>query len=721
MMDSPKPKGQDKSIEEMIVQIAQLQAKAAELKAGLAGTMQDLATLQEKDLLLEEWISTYQNDMDGKILDIRNCLSIFKEDLSATLSQMDELNSRQREMRKCLELLQIQMANRLPLSQPRGGTKEDSSENGYKGFSSQNIFSIIQNYFASLPDEFSQLSRASTQTSVSENDVDYTGEAIMKTPIWTEGTKRVEEKSIYNRQNQSAAMELLESERVYVSYLSFLLKANIAFNRKEATHIKDQNPFPSSLRFLIQEHLKLLHTLQERLLKCQWQSIVGDVFLKLASKETGFLDHYATYLKELPKCLSAIDAYSCSAREVAGLFEEDVSGGHPSFYTLLLQPVRRIPAYLLLLQNLLEQTDEEHPDYYLLLISIEQFKVFTSKFDSVLQRSEELLLRGGMEVKREEASQSLRSKQKQMEQMHTRCFENWEVESPQHGLRTPCLTPGEKTKHNRPVERSPQDPQELLRGPSPLLPFKRVASSSTTDELFLTGDEANQESLCEDEDSAHAILDLDDCSTTSSNSSIDIAFLYWHGDRTPQACGTGQSRFLSPTRTSLEQYGPLQAVQRKSRSLSGLQLDSSAMETSSSWGQNHHDLLHAKLGRQYSAGTPGCKVRSARPLQKLGAESFTEKVEIWREQSYLESSCSTFSSKAQPMLLNAQDQDDPSWTGEPKWRKTEGKNSPVSFGQRSRKQEQKGGFRSSFKKLFKKKASGEKKAKEELESSLIHV
>lgn len=45
------------------------------------------------------------------------------------------------------------------------------------------------------------------------------------------------------------------------------------------------SPFPSSLRFLIQQHLELLHTLQDRVLKCQWQGIMGDVFMKLASKE----------------------------------------------------------------------------------------------------------------------------------------------------------------------------------------------------------------------------------------------------------------------------------------------------------------------------------------------------------------------------------------------------------------------------------------------------
>lgn len=39
---------------------------------------------------------------------------------------------------------------------------------------------------------------------------------------------------------QRVALELLESERVYVSQLSLLLKANISFNGSEAFSCKDK-------------------------------------------------------------------------------------------------------------------------------------------------------------------------------------------------------------------------------------------------------------------------------------------------------------------------------------------------------------------------------------------------------------------------------------------------------------------------------------------------
>ncbi|KAF3841828.1 hypothetical protein F7725_023779 [Dissostichus mawsoni] len=156
-----------------------------------------------------------------------------------------------------------------------------------------------------------------------------------------------------------------------------LKTANISFNGSEAPTSKDKRPFPSTLRFLIQQHLELLHTLQERVLKCQWQGIMGDVFMRLTSKESDFLDFYVSYLKELPDCVTALAAHSAPP---AG--SED-------------------PEYLLLLQGLLRQTTAEHPDYYLLLVCIQQFRSFTTQYHHLLQHNQELLLlHNRKEVKR---------------------------------------------------------------------------------------------------------------------------------------------------------------------------------------------------------------------------------------------------------------------------------------------------------------------------------
>ena len=51
-------------------------------------------------------------------------------------------------------------------------------------------------------------------------------------------------------------------------------------------------------------------------------------------------------------------------------------------------------------QTLLKQTDAEHPDYYLLLVCIQQFRTFTAQYAHLLQHDEELLLHNRKELKR---------------------------------------------------------------------------------------------------------------------------------------------------------------------------------------------------------------------------------------------------------------------------------------------------------------------------------
>ncbi|POI22535.1 hypothetical protein CIB84_013717, partial [Bambusicola thoracicus] len=43
--------------------------------------------------------------------------------------------------------------------------------------------------------------------------------------------------------------------------------------------------FPNSLRYLVQQHVDLLHALQERVLSWPRQGILGDIFLKLTNDE----------------------------------------------------------------------------------------------------------------------------------------------------------------------------------------------------------------------------------------------------------------------------------------------------------------------------------------------------------------------------------------------------------------------------------------------------
>ncbi|KAI3362781.1 hypothetical protein L3Q82_001834 [Scortum barcoo] len=656
----------EENVEEANLEIAQLQGLVAELREGLHAALTELCELRQRDHGLEEKLQAHQTDVDHKIMSLKNSLNTFKGDVTL--------------------------------------------------------------YFVSSPDK-----------------------------------------------RQRVALELLESERVYVSHLSLLLKANISFNGSEALTSQDKRPFPSSLRFLIQQHLELLHTLQERVLRCQWQGIMGDVFMRLTSKESDFLDFYVSYLKELPDCLSVVSMLSSSSMKSTALLE-----------------------------GLLRQTDAEHPDYYLLLVCIQQFRSFTAQYHHLLQHNQELLLHNRKEAKRsnmkqllktmesgiqannigspypgssamiDHANQVKRTKQRLLEQIQSHRFQDWdrdqEPESHSYDAewpsQLPFFSPDLDPRNHKPTgiqQKQLYNPYHLnafgiaaiiqstnlwLSGlgsipesgssersmscqhhqPSRPADFRQVqpgsALADALGEFLLPPDPPGMESLYEEEGgSFHDGSIFDRCSSASSDSSIDIAFVKCprassaphhamaanvsttrdvFGNGGSQGNGYGKLRnrgCVSPDEAVMmrrNQHRPLQASQRKSKSLNGLQMENTVSGLDGAPLSDHLQRVglgsHAKLERQGSKGSKGCPTPSRKIHSPPGSRVDTDK-----------------QSDDLHGLLSV-DSGFQSWGDESKWRGGTEDNNHTSFSERSRKQE-KGGFRSSFKKLFKKKSSDEKKEK----------
>ncbi|XP_027863310.1 rho guanine nucleotide exchange factor 33 isoform X6 [Xiphophorus couchianus] len=786
------PEDTTEGVEERPQEISEVQGLLVELREGLRAAVAELADLHQRDHVLEEKLQAHQTEVDDKIMGLKNSLNTFKEELNVALFHIRDMSNRQREAQRRMELLQIE-SNKDIIPLPHRSSSRKSSRSDVLALSgeehictpSQSELSVYQSFSPTLPQgESPQRSNTSTQSesvclgkssSMLAATCDQEAQQQQqKSPSWGDKTNNRDQMEISNNQTennkrQRAALELLESERVYVSHLSLLLKANISFNGAEAPTTKDKRPFPSSLRFLIQQHLELLHTLQERVLRCQWQGIMGDVFMRLTSKESDFLDFYVSYLKELPDCLSVVTMLASSSMKSAAFVDRDVLGdeSRPSLYTLLLQPVQRIPEYLLLLQGLLRQTDADHPDYYLLLVCIQQFRSFTAQHHHLLQHNQELLLLNCKEVQSrsnmkqllktveggiqtnisspypgsnailEHANMVKRRKQCLLEQIQSHRFQDWDhSQDPQgrcynaewpsqvpffsHNLdsRNPKQTGLGSIPETEMSERSCQHNQVPTRPAE----FRQVqpgsALADALGEFLLPPDPPGMESLYdEDGVSLHDTSLFDHCSSASSDSSIDIAFVKC--PKVPQGShhavainvptnrdvfgnggspGNGYSKLphrgcVSPdeavTRRNL--HRPLQASQRKSKSLNGLQMENTVSGLDVGPLSDHLQRVglgsHAKLERQGSKGskcsTPSHKVHS--PLGNTDKQS-----------------------PDLHGLLNI-DSGIQSWADESKWRSTTEENNHTPFSERSRKD--KGGFRSSFKKLFKKKAADEKKEK----------
>nr|XP_057914216.1 rho guanine nucleotide exchange factor 33 [Doryrhamphus excisus] len=696
-IDKDEDTGEDANLE-----VAQLQGLVAELRDGLQRSMVELCEVRQMDRRLEEKLRAHQTDVDDRIMGLKNSLNTFKEELSAAMLHIQYVSSRQREV-----IQQVEQLKQPDSKLHRKNSKSDVLTSPEDERLGQSEVSIIQHYSGESPQR-----SASTQTPPSA-----------KSPVWVQDRNGREDTDSVNENSlrQQAALKLLESERIYVSHLSLLLKANISFNGSEVVAAKDKRPFPSSLRFLIQQHLDLLHTLQDRILRCQWQGIMGDIFMKLTSKESDFLDLYASYLKELPDCLAVITM-------LESFLESDIMGddSNPSLHTLLLQPVQRIPEYLLLLQGLLRQTEANHPDYYLLLVCIQQFRTFSSQYQHLLQHNQELLLHNRKEVKRNHASQAKHSKQRLLEQIQSHRFHDWDRDPETKPYEWPSqlqhYSPDVDSRKRKGLgcipesqvsERScqhhpPSRPSEFCQ----VQPGSALADA--LEEFLLPEDPPGMDGLYEeDRSSLHDVSMFDRCSSASSDSSIDIAFvkcpkspvtpshhaMVTNVSTNRDIFGNGYNKVpnrgcVSPDEAVLMRHNhhrPLQASQRKkSKSLNGLQLDSLAMDGGLLSEQRVGVGSHAKLERQ---GSKGCPTPSRKSHNSPG-----NRKDVAEKQSEDLHGLLGMDAGMQP------------WGEEPTWRVGAEETNHTPFSERSRKQD-KGGFRSSFKKLFKKKGGEDKKDK----------
>ncbi|RXN29791.1 rho guanine nucleotide exchange factor 33-like protein [Labeo rohita] len=458
-------------------------------------------------------------------------------------------------------------------------------------------------------------------------------------------------------------------------------------------------PFPPSLRFLIQQHLELLHLLQERVLKSHWQGIMGDVFLRLTNKESDFLDHYVSYLRDLPECLRVVSLFSSS--KSGSLLESDITADETrqSLHSLLLQPVQRIPEYHMLLQSLLQQTESEHPDYYLLLVSVQQLRTFMAQYSHLLQHNQELLTH----------SHALR------EHTHNMCTH--QQERPSHTrkelsrstVRQLYKVDYEKNYSNTGTQNDPS--RRNKRYPDYETAPYHYDPEIPSPVSFLSDSDSRHKpvsvplrSIPETEGAGSVLSDAlgalfpygaggSRCSSPShsSDSSIDIAFVHCSPSHSPTRQSRSRGRnpggvvyksnrtCVSPDSADIVRPRPLQAVQRKSKSLNGLQMDSI--------DSHAHQMkipAHPRLERQSSGKT---RLRPSSPKHRYEIHTDTEE---------------------QARLVHQKDPRSLVWE-ELKLRGVSDDYDHTPLSERSRKEAK--GFRNSFKKLFKKKSSGDGKEK----------
>uniref|UniRef100_A0A4W3H7W6 DH domain-containing protein n=1 Tax=Callorhinchus milii TaxID=7868 RepID=A0A4W3H7W6_CALMI len=435
-----------------------LQALAAELKAGFTGAMHELNRIQHGDQFVEERIRAFGTEWQEQLKEMKDTFRTFKEELQGAHNQIREMSERQREMKEYIEMLQQEndWIQTKPLAHNR----------------SNHVFQMIILCFNFL-------------------------------------VKR-----------QQAAVELLESERAYMFYLSLILKTSVTVKGKDVIlNSKDlRNIFPSSLRVLTQQHVCVLHTLEERVFRWQWQGIVGDIFMKLINGD----------------------------------------------------------------DNILKYTEQNHPDYYLLLLCIQQFQTFMCRCSHLFQYNEELLTQNRAELKRltvpqsrlkvSEKNQSMKSDEWEFTPQRYERFDNPDYRpfytseldlGPKSSTLKSALEVDSETCCRETRGYFNSNKARSIIGPScPICPSETYAKNFPADyKTFLNRGEGElgheeQETSCnpDDEESIQNASLLDQCSFASSDSSLDVRFmktLNYIPARDPES--TGCSLVLTPKHSAVEE------------------------------------------------------------------------------------------------------------------------------------------------------------------------
>uniref|UniRef100_A0A8C6V8W8 Rho guanine nucleotide exchange factor 33 n=1 Tax=Naja naja TaxID=35670 RepID=A0A8C6V8W8_NAJNA len=416
----------------------QLQALASELKSSFTEAMQELSRIQHGEYALEEKVQSCRVQWR------KNCYFFQKEELNDAKSMIEEISAKQEEMQQKIEQLQQEKRKESRKLKVKRIQKEEHG--------SQTVPTPLQGSpFRALKlpepvlinEDFVKLLHNATYEKgivllayISCSIIIFVGQAVTSTnldreenftvsssgnapskgqassTIWKQAKDSKERndehilKNLSDRtclktsgmimcinlanqnylcsviaKRQNIALDLLESERKYVVSLSLILKVKSTLQGTEVKRNTKESFFPNSLRYLVQQHVELLHALQERVLSWPQQGILGDIFLRLTNDENSFLDYYIAYLRDLPEYISLI--------HVVILKKEETKS---DLYLFFFHIVQRIPEYLLHLQNILKYTEQEHPDYYLLLVCVQRLRVFISHYSLLFQCNEDLLI-----------------------------------------------------------------------------------------------------------------------------------------------------------------------------------------------------------------------------------------------------------------------------------------------------------------------------------------
>lgn len=188
--------------------------------------------------------------------------------------------------------------------------------------------------------------------------------------------------------------EMVDTEDTYCQNLSvmrdvYMTPLLVLANQLPSIKPEDLKIIFSSSEVISNYSAKLLEELRERL--NAWnndRTKVGDIFLRMAA----FLKTYHSYITNYTNAIRTLQKIQ-KIPEVQVWMEErdrDPRNKNLDLSSYLIMPVQRIPRYMLLIEQLIKNTDKNHPDYHDLVESKQKIDVVAQQLNEADRDAENM-------------------------------------------------------------------------------------------------------------------------------------------------------------------------------------------------------------------------------------------------------------------------------------------------------------------------------------------
>lgn len=191
---------------------------------------------------------------------------------------------------------------------------------------------------------------------------------LEKTDSSKSGSKPKKVDSEAETKRKYIVIEILNTEKTYSnglmvvmkSYWDPLLECHQAIGESKDQINKIFGP-PNSLRMIHGMSSKLVSQLEATVQTWGPESKLGAIFMKLAP----FFKLYKDYSNTYGECMQLYNETLKNNKQFAAKLDElrTNSGQHSTIPDILITPIQRLPRYSLLLQDLIKNTPESHPDF----------------------------------------------------------------------------------------------------------------------------------------------------------------------------------------------------------------------------------------------------------------------------------------------------------------------------------------------------------------------